>query len=48
VKGGEEGFSHYLLGDKGYFLLLWILTTHKEGQQHFVLEFLYNRKHKRR
>jgi hypothetical protein len=46
VKGGEEGFSLYLLGDKGYLLPLWILTTHKEGQQHFVFEFLYNKKHK--
>jgi len=46
VKGGEEGFSLYLLGDKRYLLLLWILTTHKEGQQHSMLEFLYNKKHK--
>jgi hypothetical protein len=46
VRGSQEGFAPYLLGDKGYSLLPWIMTPHKEGQQHFVLELLYNRKHK--
>ena len=42
----EEGFRPYLLGDKGYPLLPWILTPHREGRL-TVLEELYNRKHKR-
>ncbi len=39
-------FFSYLTGDKGYLLLPWIMTPHNEGQQHAMLEFLYNRKHK--
>jgi hypothetical protein len=46
VLGAIEGFAPYLLGDKGYSLLSWIMTPHKEGQQHSMLELLYNRKHK--
>jgi hypothetical protein len=45
-KGNQDGFSPYLLGDKGYQLPPWIMTPHKEGQQHFILEVLYNNKHK--
>ena len=41
----EEGFRPYLLGDKGYPLLPWILTPYREGRL-TVLEELYNRKHK--
>ncbi len=39
------GFLPYLLGNKGYPLISWIMTFLKKGQ-HFVLELLYNMKHK--
>jgi hypothetical protein len=42
----EEGFRPYLLGDKGYPLLPFIMIPHREGRL-TVLEQLYNRKHKR-
>jgi len=42
----EEGFRPYLLGNKGYPLLPWILTPYREGRL-IVLEELYNKKHKR-
>jgi hypothetical protein len=38
----------YLLGDKGYPLLLWPMTLHKkDGEAHLILKLLYNQKHKR-
>ncbi len=42
----QNGFSPYFLGDKGCPLLPWIMTSHKQGHQHFVLKVLYNKKHK--
>jgi hypothetical protein len=34
------------LGDDKYPLFPWIMTFHKEGQQHSMFELLYNKKHK--
>lgn len=44
-KGGQYGFNLYLLGDKMYSLLPWIITPHKERQHHSILKVLYNKKH---
>jgi len=42
------GIPPYLLGDKRYPLLLWLMTLHKEdGEAHSILELLYNCKHKK-
>lgn len=46
VRGCEFFFPPYLFGDKGYPFPPWIITPHKKRQQHFMLEFLHNRKHK--
>jgi hypothetical protein len=46
VNRGSNGFFLYLLGDKGYPLILWIMTQFKEEEQHTILE-LFNRKHKK-
>jgi hypothetical protein len=45
-KKGVDGFPPYLLGDKGYPLINWIMMPFKEEGQHSILELLYNRKHK--
>lgn len=38
----------YLCGDKGYPLLLWLMTLHKEKWEvHSILELLYYHKHKK-
>ncbi len=38
----------YLCGDKGYALLLWLMTLHKEKREvHSILELLYHHKHKK-
>jgi hypothetical protein len=42
---GQEGFALFLLGDKRYPILSWLMMSHKEGD-HNLLEMLYNRKHK--
>jgi len=44
-KKGEEGFVLFLLGNKGYPLLFWLMTPHGEGG-HNLFEMLYNEKHK--
>lgn len=44
---GVEGISPYLLGDKGYLLINWIMTLLKKYGHHFILELLYNKKHKK-
>jgi hypothetical protein len=46
VIGSQDGLPPYLLRDKGYPLLPWLTTLHKEnGEHHLVLEILYNHKH---
>jgi hypothetical protein len=37
----------YLLGDKGYPLIIWIMMPFKKDGQHNILELLYNIKHKK-
>jgi len=44
---GVEGISPYFLGDKGYLLINWIMTLFKKDGHHFILELLYNKKHKK-
>jgi hypothetical protein len=46
-KASQNGFAPSFLGDKGYPLISWIITPYKKKGQHFVLELLQNRKHKR-
>lgn len=43
----KDGILPYLLGDKGYPLINWTMTTFKEDGQHNILELLYNIKHKK-
>ncbi len=42
----QHGFPPYFLSDKGYPLILWIMTPFKEEGQHTIVESLYNQKHK--
>jgi hypothetical protein len=42
---GQDGFTPYLLGDKGYPLLSWLITSHKDGETN-ILEMFYNKKHR--
>jgi hypothetical protein len=30
VELGQEGIKPYILGDKGYLLLLWLMVPHKQ------------------
>jgi hypothetical protein len=46
VRVSEKGYPPYLLGDDKYPLLPWIMSPHKEGQQHSMFQLLYNKKHK--
>jgi hypothetical protein len=41
---GIDGFSLYLLGDSGYFLLPWLMVHHKNVRNLSMLETLFNRK----
>jgi hypothetical protein len=44
----QDGIPPYLLGDKGYPLLSWILTPFKDdGQPRSIIERIYNKKHRR-
>jgi hypothetical protein len=40
----HEGFSTYLLGDKEYPLLLWLMVPHKDDRPLSPLEKLYNKR----
>lgn len=44
---GTDGIHPYLLGDKDYPLLPWLMVPHKQfaAAQHIVLETLYNKHH---
>jgi len=46
-KGCGNGIPPYLLGDKGYPFINWIMTPYKEDGHHIVLKLLYNKKHKK-
>jgi uncharacterized membrane protein YbjE (DUF340 family) len=41
--GNQNGFSPNFFINKGYPLLLWIMTFHKEGEQYSILELMYNK-----
>jgi hypothetical protein len=43
----HEGFSPYLLGDKGFPLLLWLMVPHKNDRPLSILGRLYNRRLRR-
>jgi hypothetical protein len=47
ARGSQHEFPLYILGDKGYPLISWIMTPFKEDVNHTILKFLYNKKHKR-
>lgn len=42
---GEKKFELYILGDKGYPLLPWVMVRHKQVSNacHIILEVLYNK-----
>jgi hypothetical protein len=40
---GQDGFTPYLLGHKGYPLLFWLMTSHRVGETN-ILDILYNKK----
>ncbi len=40
----QHCLTPYLLGDKGYPLIIWSMTLSKEEGQHTILELLYTRK----
>jgi hypothetical protein len=42
---GVDGVLPYLLSDKTYPLIYWIMMCFKKERQHLILELLYNRKH---
>jgi hypothetical protein len=44
----QHGFPPYLLSDKSYLLITWIMIPFKEENQHTILELLYNKKNKQR
>ncbi len=41
----KHGFPPYLLGDKSYLLITWIMIPFKEKNQPTILELLYNKRH---
>jgi hypothetical protein len=41
---GQEGVKTYIIEDKGYPLLPWLMISHKQiGMRHTILESLYNK-----
>jgi hypothetical protein len=42
---GEKKIKLYILGDKGYLLLPWVMVRHKQvgNACHIILEVLYNK-----
>jgi hypothetical protein len=47
-KGCGDGTPPYLLGDKRYPLINWIMTLYKKGGRHIIFKLLYNNKNTRR
>lgn len=45
-KGTCTNIPLYLLGDKSYLLISWIMTPFKKKGQHIIFELIYNQKHK--
>jgi len=45
INKGVNGFPPYLLSDKTYPLIYWIMTCFKKEGQYWILELFYNRKH---
>jgi hypothetical protein len=43
----RNGNPPYLLGDKGYSFISWIMTPYTEEGTHIIIEHLYQKKHKR-
>jgi len=42
-KKGQKGVVPYLLTDKSYPFLYWLMSLHKDGEQN-ILEMLFNKK----
>jgi len=40
----RNGNPTYLLGDKGYSFISWIMTPYIEKGTHIIIEHLYNKK----
>lgn len=45
VERGQEIIEPYLLKNKGYPILSWLMTLPNDGKKN-ILEILYNNKHK--
>jgi hypothetical protein len=46
-KGCGDGTPPYLLGNKRYPLISWIMTLYRKGGRQIILKLLHNKKHKK-